>query len=150
MDNNNFRAFCCTNPKETWYGIEEFRIKSWGTTCHPVMLNQIGGFLEFDSMAAASMAAFMATIDSREEAANEEIFLLFQAAKSKLNLPLGKRPEKITAWSTIKKDGSRVHNHIANGYSEDDIPTGTKEQNSAWKGQKWAKEHCLLINGVVY
>jgi len=37
-----FRQYCVTFPgtdKAPWYGIEEYRVKPWGTTCHPVMIN---------------------------------------------------------------------------------------------------------------
>jgi hypothetical protein len=49
MTSPTFRQYhVTTDPENDWYGIEEYRVKTWGTTCHPIMVG-IGKSLRSDT-----------------------------------------------------------------------------------------------------
>jgi Zn-finger domain-containing protein len=58
---------------------------------------------------------------------------------------------KITVWSMIEKGVIR-HNHIENGWVDNDYPKPLKGEyvnQKAWKNMKWIRKYAHLVNGVV-
>ena len=53
--------------------------------------------------------------------------------------------EPITVWKRFNVDAQRGgHNHIENGHSQSNKPTGTPEQTASWAKSTWIKEHKYL------
>ncbi len=59
----------------------------------------------------------------------------------------------ITIWSRLSSVNKFEHNHISDGWDENEqVPTPcTKNQKSAWRlKRRWKKEKGELINGEVH
>lgn len=58
--------------------------------------------------------------------------------------------KKVTAWSSYNKDTQEYrHNHIQNGWVEEDAPIPKTQIQNAWKNKTWKKEFCYLVDHKV-
>jgi len=55
---------------------------------------------------------------------------------------------KVTAWG-VKELNKVSHNHIENGWVEEEKPNPKFPTQKAWKRQNWRKQFCWLINNKV-
>ena len=57
---------------------------------------------------------------------------------------------QVTIWRRYDKKRGWQHNHISNGWNQDEKPVARSAlQKRSWKDGEWRREEGCLINGTV-